>query len=161
MKTTLSHPVKDTMSIEGTIKDQLTRIHELEDEVSQLQHTLANVASQLTAARSDAHRWRCTAEMRLKEAEQAREHFSTETIDEVQALRRKLKDAQQKLERAEDQLDANKSVQQRDSLSDLVSILRKELEEKDKQIGMYLKTLKVSANKRKIKRRVLCENYAC
>lgn len=143
MKSTLSHPVKDTTSIEGTIKDQLTRIHELEDEVSQLQHTLANVASQLTAARSDAHRWRCTADMRLKEVEQAREHFSSETAEEVQNLRRKLKEAQTKLERAEDQLDSNKSVIQRDSLSDLVSILRKELEEKDKQIGIYLKTLKV------------------
>lgn len=143
MKSTLSQPVKDTVSIEGTIKDQLTRIHELEDEVSQLQHTMANVASQLTAARSDAHRWRCTAELRLKEVEQAREHFSAASMEDMQQLRRKLKDTQVKLEQAEYQLSANKLIEKRDSLTDLVSILRKELEEKDKQIGIYLKTLKV------------------
>lgn len=40
--------MKDSLNVEGTIKDQLTRIHELEDEVSQLQHAMSNTAAQLT-----------------------------------------------------------------------------------------------------------------
>lgn len=75
MKSTLSQPVRDThhLSIEGALKDQLTRIHELEDEVSELQHTLGNVASQLTSARSDATKWRNLSDTRLKELDSARE----------------------------------------------------------------------------------------
>ena len=74
MKSSLSHPMKDnTSNIDLTIKEQLTRINELEDEVSELQHNIGNLTSQLTTARSDATRWRTTADNRIKEIDSLRE----------------------------------------------------------------------------------------
>lgn len=77
MKSTLSHPVRDTQTsdIEGIIREQLTRINELEECVRDLEHTMGNVASQLAAARSDAHRWRTTAETYRKEIDLLHEQY--------------------------------------------------------------------------------------
>jgi len=133
MKTTLSQPVRDTLNVEGTIKDQLTRIHELEDEVSELQHALGNVASQLAQARSEAHRWRSTSETRLKELDSARDSANNE---EVAMLRQKLNEQQTRIENLQSQLMAAK-----ESHSDLQQ-MRRQLEDKDKEIEIYLKTLK-------------------
>jgi len=83
MKSTLSHPVRDTQTtdIEGIIREQLTRINELEECVRDLEHTMGNVASQLAAARSDAHRSRLTADTRLKEIDHLREQSVTDWIN--------------------------------------------------------------------------------
>jgi chromosome segregation ATPase len=148
MKSTLSQPVRDSANVEGTIKDQLTRIHELEDEVNELQHAMSNTASQLTAARSEAHRWRCVAEARIKEVDSARDQNNAENMEEMHSLRQELREVHKKLEESQQQLINLKSLApQKDSMTELVNVLRSELEEKDKQIdayGMSLHELKVN-----------------
>ncbi|XP_021960542.2 centrosomal protein of 290 kDa [Folsomia candida] len=144
MKSTLSHPVKDSLNVEGTIKDQLTRIHELEDEVSQLQHAMSNTAAQLTAARSEAHRWRCHAEAKMKEADSVRDQqqVNLESLEELGSVRQELRETQRKLEESHQQLENVRSNSLKDSgMTDLVNVLRGELEEKDKQIEAYSKSL--------------------
>jgi len=142
MKSTLSQPVRDIATVEGTIKDQLTRIHELEDEVNELQHAMSNTASQLTAARSEAHRWRCVAEARIKEVDSAREQLNVENIEEMNSLRLELRELHKKLEESQQQISVLKSSgPARDSMTELVNVLRNELEEKDKQIDAYVRSL--------------------
>lgn len=96
------------------------------------------------AARSEAHRWRCHAEAKMKEADSVRDQqqVNLESLEELGSVRQELRETQRKLEESHQQLENVRSNSLKDSgMTDLVNVLRGELEEKDKQIEAYSKSL--------------------
>jgi hypothetical protein len=145
MKSTLSQPVRDNVNIEGALRDQLMRINELEDEISELQHTLGNVASQLTSARGEANKWKALADTKGKELDTVKESLSEDILEELRLLREKLRTQEELLREFRitgPSVEAGtgaKSVRFEEirQESELVQMLRSQLTEKERRLNTY------------------------